>query len=68
MDDAHKITDASISTISASPLRGTMAIDTPDSTIKFELNEDSAHRICTWLEHFLTQGQQRRLNEARRNQ
>ena len=65
MDDAHKITDVSVSTISTTPLRGTIAIDTPNSTIKFELNEDVAHSICTWLEHFLTQEQQRKLNQAR---
>ena len=68
MDDAHKITDVSVSTISTTPLRGTIAIDTPDSTIKFELNEDVAHSICTCLEHFLTQAQQRKPNQARRSQ
>jgi hypothetical protein len=67
MDDAQKITDVSVSTISTTPLRGTIAIDTPDSTIKFELNEDVAHSICTWLEHFLTQEQQRKRNLARRS-
>ena len=66
MDDAHKITDVSVSTISTTPLHGTIAIDTPDSTIKFELNEDVAHSICTRLEHFLTQEQQRKLDQARR--
>ena len=65
MNDADKITDVSVSTISTTPLRGTIAIDTPNSTIKFELNEDVAHSICTWLEHFLTQ-EQRKLNQARR--
>ncbi len=68
MDDAHKITDVSVSTISTTPLRGTIAIDTPDSTIKFELNEDVAHSICTCLEHFLTPAQQRKPNQARRSQ
>ena len=29
MDDAHKITDVSVSTISTTPLRGTIEIDTP---------------------------------------
>jgi hypothetical protein len=65
MDDAHKITDVSVSTISTTPLRGTIEIDTPDATIKFELNEDIALSICTRLEHFLTQEQQRKLNQAR---
>ena len=68
MDYAHKITDVSVSTLSTTSLRGTIAIDTPNSTIKFELNEDVAHSICTWLEHFLTQEQQRKLNQARRSQ
>jgi hypothetical protein len=68
MDHAHKITDVSVSTISATPLRGTTEIDTPNSTIKFELNEDIALSICIWLEHFLTQGQQRKANQARRSQ
>jgi len=68
MDDAHKITDVSVSTISTTPLRGTIEIDTPDSTIKFELNEDIAHSICSRLEHFLTQEPRRKLNQARRSQ
>jgi hypothetical protein len=68
MDDAHKVTDVSVSTISTSPLRGTIEIDTPDSTIRFELDEDIAHSICTRLEHFLTQEQQRKRNQARRSQ
>jgi hypothetical protein len=68
MDDAHKITDVSVSTISTTPLRGTITIDTPDATIKFELNEDIAHSICTQLEHFLTQEQQRKRSQARRSQ
>ena len=68
MDDAYKITDVSVSIISTTPLRGTIEIDTPDSTIKFELNEDIAHSICSRLEHFLTQEQQRKFNQARRSQ
>jgi hypothetical protein len=55
MRDAHKITAISISTRSMEPLRGVVAIDTVDSTLKFELNEELAHSICTQLEHFLTQ-------------
>jgi len=55
MRDAHKITAISISTRSMEPLRGVVAIDAADSTVKFELNEDIAHSICTHLEHFLTQ-------------
>jgi hypothetical protein len=54
-----KITAISISTQSIEPLRGVVAIDTVDSTLKFELNEDMAHSICTHLEHFLTQAGER---------
>ena len=68
MSDVHKITDVCVSTVSTTPLRGTIAIDTPDCTIKFELNEDIALSICTWLEHFLTQEQQRKLNQAQCSQ
>jgi hypothetical protein len=67
MDDAHKITEVSVWALSTTPLRGTITIDTSDSTIKFELNEDIAHSICTRLEHFLTQEQQRKPNQARRS-
>jgi hypothetical protein len=68
MDDAHKITDVSVSTVSTTPLRGTIEIDTPDSTIKFELNEDIAHSICSRLEHFLTQESRGKLNQAQCSQ
>jgi hypothetical protein len=68
MDHAYKITDVSVSTISTTPLRGTIVIDTPDSTFKFELNEDIAHSICSRLEHFLTQEQRRKLNQSRGSQ
>ena len=68
MDDAHKITEVSVSTIWTTPLRGMIEIDTPGSTFKFELNEDIAHSICTRLEHFLTEEQQRKFNQARRSQ
>ena len=43
-------------------------IDTPDSTIKFELNEDIAHSICSRLEHFLTQELRGKLNQAQCSQ
>jgi mitochondrial fission protein ELM1 len=59
MRDAHKITAISISTRSMDPLRGVVTIDTGASTVKFELNEDIAHSICTHLEHFLTQARER---------
>jgi hypothetical protein len=65
MDDAHKITGVLVSTMSITPLRGAIAIDTADATIKFELDEDIAHSICTRLEHFLTQEQQHKRNRVR---
>jgi hypothetical protein len=55
MRSVHKISKVSISTISTDPLCGIVEIDTADSTMKFELNVDMAHSICTDLEHFLTQ-------------
>jgi hypothetical protein len=64
MRNVHKMARASISTISTDPLCGVVEIDTVDSTIKFELNVDMAHSICTDLEHFLTQHQ--RSNKAQR--
>jgi len=44
-----------ILTNSTQPLRGIVEIDTAGSTVKFELNEDIAHQLCTDLERFLTQ-------------
>jgi hypothetical protein len=57
MRDAQKISRISISTKSTEPLSGIAEIATADSTVKFELNADIAHRICTELERFLTRGQ-----------
>jgi len=54
---ARNITDVSVSTSSTNPLRGLVAVGTPDSTITFEMNEEIAHRLCTVLERFLTQKQ-----------
>jgi hypothetical protein len=68
MDDAHKITDVSVSTNTTTPLRGMIEIDTPNSTIKFELNEDIAHSICSQLERFLTQEPHQKFSQARRCQ
>ena len=59
MTDVHKISRLSVSTHSTNPPRGIMEIDTPNSTIRFELNEDVAHNLCTDLERFLTQVPQR---------
>lgn len=55
MHDPRKITNFSISTVSTEPLRGIVEIDTFDSTVTFELSEDTALKLCTDLEHFLTQ-------------
>ena len=66
MTDVHKIARLSISTHSTNPPRGIVEIDTANSTIRFELNEDVAHRLCTDLEHFLTQVPQRARYHSRR--
>jgi hypothetical protein len=55
MRDPRKITDFSISTVSTEPLRGIVEIDSFDSAMKFELSEDTALKLCTDLERFLTQ-------------
>jgi hypothetical protein len=55
MHDPRKITNFSISTVSTEPLSGIVEIDTFDSAVTFELSEDTALKICTDLEHFLTQ-------------
>jgi hypothetical protein len=57
MRDLHKIVEVTIATRSTDPLRGIVEIGTVGSTTKYELSEDMAHRICTTLEHFLTQRQ-----------
>ena len=58
MRGAHKITKVTISTKSTEPLAGIVEIGTADSTMKFELNEDMAHDLCTHLDRFLTQRRQ----------
>ena len=65
MTDVHKITRLSISTHSTNPPRGIVEIDTANSTMKFELDEDTAHSLCTDLERFLTQVPQRSRSRAR---
>ena len=54
----HRIAKATISTVSTRPLSGVVQIDTAASTMQFELNEETAHDLCTQLDRFLTQGQQ----------
>ena len=55
MSDPRRIVGLSISTVSTEPLRGIVEIDSFDSTVTFELSEDTALKICTDLERFLTQ-------------
>ena len=66
MTDVHKIARFSISAHSTNPPRGIVEIDTANSTIRFELNEDVAHSLCTDLERFLTQVPQRVRDRSRR--
>ena len=54
----HRIAKATISTVSTRPLSGVVQIDTAAATMQFELNEETAHDLCTQLDRFLTQGQQ----------
>ena len=55
MNDASSITRFSIATDSIDPLHGVVEIQADGATVKYRLNEDIAHRICTDLERFLTQ-------------
>ena len=65
MTDVHKIARLSISTYSIDPPRGIVEIDTAKSTMRFELDEDIAHSLCTDLERFLTQAPQRKRSNTR---
>lgn len=65
MTDVRKIARFSIVTHSTNPLRGTVEIDTANATMKFELDEDMAHGLCTDLERFLTQVSQRGRSRVR---
>jgi hypothetical protein len=66
MQDIRNLTRLSVSTNSIDPLRGVVEIDAADFSMKFELNEELAHRICTELERFLTQAQPSRGNSDQR--
>jgi hypothetical protein len=61
----HKITTISISTESADPLRGVVEIEGEDAAMRFEINEDLAHGLCSDLERFLTQVPCRNHDELR---
>jgi hypothetical protein len=55
MRDIHRIIDVSVTTTSTRPLCAIVEVEAVDSTMKFELTEEIALRICTDLERFLTQ-------------
>ena len=55
MHDTRSLTRFSVPTNSTNPLREVIEIDAAGLSMKFQLNEDIAHRICTDLERFLTQ-------------
>ncbi|MDB5584672.1 MAG: hypothetical protein JWR80_9848 [Bradyrhizobium sp.] len=55
MRDIHKIIDVSVTTISTAPLRAIVEVEAVGSTMKFELTEEIALRMCIDLERFLTQ-------------
>ncbi|WP_454618764.1 hypothetical protein [Bradyrhizobium cenepequi] len=54
----RKIAAFSVTTNCAEPLRGIVEIDMAGTTLRFELNEDLAHSLCSDLDHFLAQAQQ----------
>ncbi len=64
MHDVQRITKVLVSTKSTAPMLALVAIDTADSTQRFELNEEMAHNLCAELEHFLTQRPQQALGKA----
>ena len=66
MHDIRNLTRLSVSTNSTDPLRGVVEIDAAGVSMKFELDEDLAHRICTELERFLTQAQPPKSNNHQR--
>ncbi|MCA1452227.1 hypothetical protein I6F35_03220 [Bradyrhizobium sp. BRP22] len=59
----HKIAAFSVTTDCAEPLRGIVEIDMAGTTLRFELNEELAHILCSDLDQFLAQAQQRALNK-----
>lgn len=65
MTEIHKIARLSVVARPIDPLRGIVEIYTPNTTMRFELNEDMAHSLCTDLERFLTQVPQRVRSRAR---
>jgi hypothetical protein len=55
MRDLHKIIAIFVTTTSTRPLCAIVEVEAVGSTMKFELTEDIALRLCTDLERFLTQ-------------
>jgi len=66
MHDIRNLTRLSVSTNSTDPLRGVVEIDAAGFSMRFGLNEDLAHRICTELERFLTQAHPPRVTNHQR--
>lgn len=67
MRDIHRIIDVSVTTTSTRPLCAIVEIEAVDSTMKFEVTEEVALRICTDLERFLTQEPHRGRSAVRLN-
>ncbi|MFB9265990.1 hypothetical protein ACFFWD_23015 [Bradyrhizobium erythrophlei] len=55
----QRVTNVSVSTESAEPLRGIIEFDCAGAVAKFVINEDLAHQVCSGLERFLTQAPRR---------
>jgi hypothetical protein len=55
MRDLHKIIAIFVTTTTTRPLCAIVEVEAVGSTMKFELTEDIALRLCTDLERFLTQ-------------
>jgi hypothetical protein len=51
----QRVTNVTVSTETAEPLRGIVEIECAGIVSKFELNEDLAHQLCSGLDRFLTQ-------------
>jgi len=54
MNDVQKITEVTIQAKSITPLTGIVQLNTAEAEIKFEIDEDLAHKICIDLERLLT--------------
>ncbi|MCA6107313.1 hypothetical protein [Bradyrhizobium cenepequi] len=61
---AYKIAAFSVTTNCTEPLRGIVEIEMAGTTLRFELNEELAHSLCSDLDHFLTEAQQRAFDKV----